>query len=105
MPFLNPRLIAYMVDAAGDFDAVVPLVKELPEPLHAIYHRRTLPLIQDSLRNGNGKISRLYERVRVRYLTDNEITYYDPERRSFMNLNTQAEYKEALCSDSECRSC
>jgi molybdopterin-guanine dinucleotide biosynthesis protein A len=104
MPFLNPRLITYMADVAGDFDAVVPLVNGYPEPLHAIYHRRTLPLIQDSLSKGDGKISRLYEKVRVRYLSDDEIAYYDPERQSFKNLNTPAEYKEALCSDSECRS-
>ncbi len=105
MPYLNPRLIAYMVDVAGDFDAVVPLVNGLPEPLHAIYHRRNLPVILESLRSDDRRIARLFERIRVRYLTDNEITYYDPERRSFMNLNTPAEYKEALCSDSECRSC
>ncbi len=105
MPFLNPRLIAYMTEVAGEFDAVVPMVNGLPEPLHAIYHRRNLPAMHDRLQGGDLRIANLFERVRVRYLSEREITYYDPEHRSFMNLNTPEQYKEAICSDSECRSC
>ncbi len=105
MPFLNPRLIAYLRDSAGDFDAVVPRVNGYPEPLHAVYHRRILPTIQERLLGGDGKISRLYDRISVRYLSESETAYFDPQMRSFINLNTPAEYKEALCSDSECRNC
>ncbi len=105
MPFLNPRLIAYMAEVTGNFDAVVPLVEGLPEPLHAIYHRRNLPLMETAIRGGDLKISQLIDQLRVRYLSEHEITYYDPQKRSFMNLNTPEQYKEALCSDSECRSC
>ncbi len=105
MPFLNPRLIAYMVEVAGNFDAVVPRVGELTEPLHAIYHRRTLPLMESSLHGDDRSVSQIFDQLRVRYLSDHEITYYDPQKRSFMNLNTPEQYKEALCSDSACRNC
>jgi len=105
MPFLDPRLIAYLRDIAGDFDAVVPMVNGYPEPLHAVYHRRILPVVQERILSGDGKISRLYDRITVRYLSESEVAYFDPQMRSFINLNTPAEYKEALCSDSECRSC
>ncbi len=105
MPYLNHRLIAYMTELAANFDAVVPMVNGFPEPLHAIYHRRNLPFIHESIQSGDLRIASLYDRIRVRYLSEHEISYYDPQMRSFMNLNTPAEYKEALCSDSECRSC
>jgi molybdopterin-guanine dinucleotide biosynthesis protein A len=99
MPYLNPRLIAYMEEQAGDFDAVVPLAGGLPEPLHAIYHRRILPVIRDRLRSDERRVAQVLENIRVRYLSQEEIILYDPQMRSFRNLNTPEEYKEAVCSD------
>ena len=103
MPFLSQHLISYMIDSAGDYDAVVPVVGGLLEPLHAVYHRRTLPVLRDLLGSDDRRISRLFDRVRVRYLTSQEIAYYDPAFRSFTNINTPEQLKEVLCSDSECR--
>ncbi len=103
MPFLNGRLISHLLQTADTHDAVVPLVNGLPEPLHAVYRRRIAPVIGDQLRRGERKISRLFDVVDVRYATDEEVARFDPQRRSFRNLNTPADYKEAVCSDWECR--
>jgi len=99
MPFLSTRLISYMRDEAGDNDAVVPRVKGFPEPLHAIYHRRLLPVIEDFLRNGERKLQRLFDGAKVRSVTEEEIARFDPRFRSFININTPEEYKEVVCSD------
>jgi len=104
MPYLSPRLISYMEQQTGEFDAVVPLVSGLPEPLHAIYHRRILPVLLERLRCEERKISRVLDRIRVRFITEEEICHYDPNLRSFWNINTPEEYKEAVCSDWECQS-
>jgi molybdopterin-guanine dinucleotide biosynthesis protein A len=103
MPCLSSRLIAYMEQQAGEFDAVVPLVKGLPEPLHAIYHRRSLPVILNHIQRAEQRVAQVLEHLRVRYLTEREIIHYDPQLRSFRNLNTPEEYKEAVCSDWACR--
>ncbi|MDA8099461.1 MAG: molybdenum cofactor guanylyltransferase [Nitrospiraceae bacterium] len=103
MPFPNKRLIAYMLESAGNFDAVVPRPGGLAEPLHAIYHRRLLPLIGKSIEQDELRITRLLEACRVRYLSETEIVHYDPQMRVFKNINTPEEFKEAVCSDSECR--
>lgn len=103
MPFLDPRLIAYLCDRAGDHDALVPRVNGYPEPLHAVYHRRILPVIEELLRNGERRIQRLFDHVQVIYTTEEEIGSIDPHFRSFININTPQEYKEAVCSDSACR--
>jgi molybdopterin-guanine dinucleotide biosynthesis protein A len=105
MPFLNARLIAYMQEVAGQFDAVAPAVNGLSEPLHAIYHRRTLPVLRELIVSGERRASRFLDTIRVRFLTDTEIVHYDPQRLSFKNLNTPEDYKEAVCSDSACRNC
>lgn len=103
MPYLSSALIAYMEQQAGEFDAVVPMINGLLEPLHAIYHRRILPVMLDRIRSGEQRVAQVLERVRVRYLSESEIIHYDPHLRSFKNLNTPEEYKEAVCSDWECR--
>jgi molybdopterin-guanine dinucleotide biosynthesis protein A len=103
MPFLNPRLIAYMGAAAQGYDAVVPRYQGYLEPLHAVYHRGLLPAIESRLRKGDRRIRSMFDDLAVRYLAEEEIDRFDPLRRSFRNLNTPEEYKEAVCSDWECR--
>lgn len=104
MPFLNRGLIAYMAEAAAGYDIVVPRVNDFFEPLHAVYRKALLPVIESSLRRESPTIRGLFAQAKVRYITEEEIERFDPGRRSFRNLNTPEEYKEALCSDWECRS-
>jgi molybdopterin-guanine dinucleotide biosynthesis protein A len=103
MPFLNPGLITYMRTVARGRDAVVPRYAGYLEPLHAVYRKGLLTAIEAQLRTGDRRIRSIFEHVDVRYLTEEEIGRFDPERRSFMNVNTPEEYKEAVCSDWECR--
>lgn len=103
MPFLNPALLSYMTGLAEGYDAVVPKIGGFCEPLHAVYSRGMLPRIESSIRRNSQRLHGLFEGVRVRYVAGEEIDRFDPQRRSFKNLNTPQEYKEAVCSDLECR--
>ena len=103
MPFLNAGLLSYLMELAPGYDAVVPGVGKMAEPLHAVYSKRLLPVIEERIREDERRIQGIFGRANVRYVTDNEIRRFDPERRSFINLNTPQQYKEATCSDSECR--
>jgi len=105
MPFLNSSLLSYMAGLAGDYDVVVPKVGEYIEPLHGIYRKQLLPVIEKRIQCDARQIRGVFSEARVRYVTESEIDRFDPERRSFKNLNTPEEYKEAACLDSECRSC
>ncbi len=104
MPFLNPGLIAYMAGLTPGHDIVAPMVAGYLEPLHAFYHRRLLPVIEERLSRDARKIQGIYRDARVRYVSEPEIARFDPQQRSFKNLNTPEEYKEATCLDLECRS-
>lgn len=103
MPFLNPRLLSFMMELAPGYDAVVPAFGELTEPLHAVYSRSLLPVIEERIGKNERRIQGIFVNANVRYVTEKEISRFDPERRSFINLNTPQQYKEATCSDSECR--
>jgi molybdopterin-guanine dinucleotide biosynthesis protein A len=99
MPFLNPELLAYMAGLAGDYDVVLPKIGDFAEPLHAVYRRGLLQVIEDHIKKEQQRIQNIFTGLRVRYITEKEIDRFDPQRRSFINLNTPKEYEEATCSD------
>ncbi|MGE5808419.1 MAG: molybdenum cofactor guanylyltransferase [Nitrospirota bacterium] len=104
MPFLNPRLLSYMGSLAGGYDIVVPAVGGMLEPLHAVYRKGLLPVIEAQIMRYEQQIRVLFEKQRIRYVAEEEIDRFDPARKSFKNLNTPQEYEEAACADWECRS-
>lgn len=107
MPFLNPKLLSYMIGLAEGHDIVAPSVGGFVEPLHAVYRRGLAPLIEQRLRKDARRIQGLFDEIRVRYVTEEEVDRFDPGRRSFVNLNTPEEYaehEEGICSDWECLS-
>ncbi len=103
MPFLSPGLLAYMARISADYQVVLPRVGDFIEPLHALYRRDLLPIIEERLRRDERRIRDLFTGLRIRYVTGTEIDAFDPSRRSFINVNTREEYEEATCSDLECR--
>jgi molybdopterin-guanine dinucleotide biosynthesis protein A len=103
MPFLNAKLISYIGGQALGYDVTLPCVGGLVEPLHAVYRRGVLTRIESRLRRDRRDIRGILEGANVRYITEEEIDRFDPERRSFRNLNTRSEYEEVLCSDWGCR--
>jgi molybdopterin-guanine dinucleotide biosynthesis protein A len=105
MPFLNPRLLVYMMSLADKYDIILPKVGDFVEPLHTVYHKRLIPIMEDHINREQLQIRSIFAGRRIRYITEEEIDRFDPERRSFVNLNTQKEFKEATCLDLECRNC
>ncbi len=87
MPFLNGELIHHMVDVMEDFDAVIPKVDWKIEALHAIYTKRCIPAIKKLIDNKDYQIIKFFQSVRVRYLNKEEILGFDPELKSFFNIN------------------
>ena len=104
MPYLNPALISYMAGLAEGHDVVVPSIDGLLEPLHAVYRKGLIPLIEEQIRRDRRRIRELFEQVQMRYVTEQEIDRFDPKRKLFKNLNTPKDYEEASCADWECRS-
>ena len=96
MPFLNVELFRHMLSVRDGSDAVVPMVEGRPEPTHAVYSRACLPHMERRLKADDLKISRFFDEVRVRFLSEEEVDSLDPDHLSFFNVNTQADLDRAL---------
>jgi len=103
MPFLNLELLRYMIALPRDYDILAPRMGDKIEPLHAIYSRNCLTAIARLLEAGHKKIMDLYDEVRVRYISQEVIDKYDPEHRSFFNINTPDQLAEARAIIEESR--
>lgn len=96
MPFLNTRLLGYMVKLSRDFDAVVPELGEGKlEPLHAIYSKNCLSGMKLQLEAGKPEAYSFFNMVRVRYVDRAERQRFDPELLSFFNVNCQSDLEQA----------
>ena len=101
MPFINPALVAHLVALAPGFDVVIP---ELPhprtgepvkEPLHALYRQSCLVAVVARLAAGERQMMGFLPDVRVRVVAPDEIRDFDPDFRSFFNVNTPEDWKAA----------
>lgn len=87
LPFLSVSLLRYMVSLRRDYDVLVPVIEQL-QPLHAIYSRNCIPLIEQSLQSGLNKVTGWFEQANVRTLNEDMIQRYDPTLLSTYNMNT-----------------
>ena len=87
MPFLNEALLRHMVAVRSDFDAVVPRMGWMLEPLHAIYTRECLPVIKSSIDSHDYQILKCFQKFRIKFLDEEELRAFDPQLRSFFNIN------------------
>jgi molybdopterin-guanine dinucleotide biosynthesis protein A len=95
MPFLNRALLDYMLGLVDGVDLVVPRVTGLIEPLHAVYMKNCLAVIEKMMKEGVLGVHKLISRVKVRYVEADEIARFDPEQRSFFNINTEGDLQLA----------
>lgn len=87
MPFVSTALLRALLAQAAGVDAVVPVIGEQPEPLHAVYRPSCLPAIEAALAAGRKRLLAFFDAVRVRYVPEAELRRWDPELRSFLNVN------------------
>ena len=90
--FPDRVLLRYLCAVKEGFDAVVPAPAHGFEPLFALYAKSCLEPIKGLLEKGNFRVFDFYPHVLVREVSGEELTLYDKEGRSFMNVNTPEEF-------------
>ena len=88
MPLLNLELLRHLIARAAGVDAVVPMMGDQYEPLHAVYRRTCLPAIQRRLSNDERRMISFFQDVRLAVVPETDWRAFDPSGRSLANLNT-----------------
>jgi len=95
VPLLEPAFVREMLDFASGFDIAVMEIDGFPHPLSAVYRRSVLPHVEDLLAAHRLRPVFLFEQVQTRRVRPEEITG-DLKLRTLRNLNTRADYEQAL---------
>lgn len=95
MPFFNTEFISYMISRIGNYDIVVPDTEKGFQPLHAVYSRKCLNRIKSLILEDRLKVTGFYKSFRVLPISREEIARFDPEGRTFFNVNTPEDLKSA----------
>ena len=98
LPFVQPALLTWLRAFPLTDEVLVPRVQGFPQVLLARYPRSILPTIEECLRAGRRDPRALLEKASVRFLEEELLREVDPELRSFVNINTPEEFRQASSS-------
>jgi len=87
MPYISKPLARHMAGLAPSADIVVPRLGGFYEPLFATYSKACLNASRKLLEDGEKRIRILYEIMETRTVEEEEIKMFDPELKTFINLN------------------
>lgn len=94
MPLLRPALIRGLASLVDEWDVVIPVKDDYPEPLCAFYGKECAPHIEESISEGRLKMIGFHGLVRVRRVEEVAWRAWDPEGDSFLNANTPEEFEK-----------
>lgn len=92
MPNLDMALIRCLVGSINGQDVIIPESDGGLEPLHAVYGKSALPVMEEALAKGNRKIVACCAKLNATILHRDAVAMIDPEFRSFANINTPEDY-------------
>jgi molybdopterin-guanine dinucleotide biosynthesis protein A len=92
MPHLNTALIRSLVSFINGQDVIIPESNGGLEPLHAVYGKGALTVMEEALSKGNRKIVECCARLNATVMAREAVAGLDPEFLSFANINTPEDY-------------
>jgi molybdenum cofactor guanylyltransferase len=91
VPFVNDEILFFLISNIGECDCIIPKHDSGVEPLIGLYHRRTLPIIEEMITTGDFRLTNLLSKLNTRYVDCNELIKKHP--RLFMNINRMEDYR------------
>ncbi len=97
MPFLDQAIIAQFTSRRAAADIVMAKLAARLHPMHALYGKQCLPVMDQMILARQLKIQELvsYASLRVQYVTEVDLLTIDPSGRSFQNVNTPQDLEAA----------
>jgi molybdopterin-guanine dinucleotide biosynthesis protein A len=95
MPFLNPELLAHLLESSVGHDAAVPRINSRAQSLHAAFSRNCLRRLEALVVSGSPSMQSILERLDVHWVDETTCRSIDPMGLSSFNVNTPDDLKRA----------
>jgi|SRR5208337_1715843 len=100
MPCIDAGVVSYLFQAIGSYDAAIPRWNErMLEPLHAVYRRTALLAYLES--HTSLSLRTMIQTLNTRYIPVDELRAFDPDLRTFTNINKLEELEHINLSTSK----
>jgi molybdenum cofactor guanylyltransferase len=96
IPLLRAPVAQVLCSMLDGFDGAIPLIAGKDQPLCAAYECSVTDQIDVMAQAGEARLTKITSQLAVRVVTEDELRLCDPELRSFLNVNTPADYLRAL---------
>jgi molybdenum cofactor guanylyltransferase len=103
MPFLDPKMIRFFVAHDPNADVVMGRLSSGLQPMHAVYAKAALPVLEQRARGRHLKIQALASDLSLNVTVVDRRMWsdIDPASRSFKNVNTPADLAAARADASD----
>ena len=96
LPLLKKGVARALCAMLDSYDAVIPEIAGLAQPLHSVYRKRCVVAIDSMVTRGEKRLTKVVESLSARRVDENELRSIDPELHSFLNVNTPEDFQRAL---------
>ncbi len=96
MALVDSRVARALCAMLEEYDAVVPQVAGILQPLHAVYRKRCAAAIDAMVARGKSRLREIVDSVPARRVEEEALRKLDPELTSLFNVNTPGDYQRAL---------
>jgi len=97
MPFISKQLAKYIIERASGYDAIVPRINGLPQPLFAVYSKACIGPIEQCLNSETRKMTAFYHQINICWIDEmfiRELELGNPNT-IFLNVNTPQDWEGA----------
>ncbi len=92
MPGFVPALADLLIASMKDCDAAVPIYRNRPEPLSAVYSREILPTLENFLHGKRLKMRDFLNAIKINYVNEREIEKITAPAEAFLNINAPGDF-------------
>ncbi len=96
MPFVEPAVVELLAKFRCQYQGVVPVVQDHPQPLAAFYASSCLAVMRESLLTQDKSLRGVLKQLDVCYVDQTGMLDADPHLRSFFDLDTPQDIVMAL---------
>ncbi len=97
MPFISGELAKFLAESCNGYDAVIPVIDGVQNPLFAAYHKKVAAIAAQKIESGRLAIKAMLDELNVLYLSEKQMEKFSQHRldRAFFNMNKPQEYEHA----------